>query len=553
MLGLIGLLFVSQSSLYLFTDNIVSIKSNQINNYLGWVSLGIACLIAFIFIKYKNYDTRQINIGEKLKTLLLIDRYLLYSLIIITLILVLRFFFVRYGKIQSIYPLFGSLYIKPFSFWIPGSLLLGLGWIRGLAIFLEKLKKKNMKTFHYLIYVFIGMIILSTTLALTDNGSTGLTRTFNTPNMQYPEDTKDIDQMGVLTFVKSFNEIVYLNQKILLCEYYGLECEEYQIEYKFSDHTLSHPIGAPLFYYIGYLLFGYDTVFFALYTILFGCLTIIPLFFLLKKILGRNEAYYGIAIFAVIPNVLIFTATSFDTVLMFFSCLTVTLYYYALTENKSKWIIFCSISLFIYALSSYHSSAIGIFLFGLPFYFAKKESSLKPIYRALTVGGITLSLLVIMYLLGYDYLKSFLQTREFVFAIKPIALELMKNAGFTAVTRFVHWSVSSYLAFLIYLGIPAGYFLLKISEHKKIISNNQDLKFFEFFIIIIIIILNLNIVASVEHERIWLFLVPFLTVPITKIVVEKIRETQFNGILYSLLVISFLQTWVFQLTLNTKW
>ena len=196
---------------------------------------------------------------------------------------------------------------------------------------------------------------------------------------------------------------------------------------------------------------------------------------------------------------------------------------------------------------------MGIFLFSLPFYYAVKLKGKRPIVNALSIGTIVILLLLLLKGSGYNHVETFLHTRSFINSIIYTSKINVMQSGITTFNGFIFWQISPNLAFLIYLGIPLGYYLLNIAGQKRIFGEKSDVKVFEILIFIIYIILNVNIAGPVEYERIWLFLVPFLVVPITKIIIEKVKETQYSGVLYTVLVLTFFQTWVFQLVLNTKW
>ena len=307
-------------------------------------------------------------------------------------------------------------------------------------------------------------------------------------------------------------------------------------------HTTGHPLFSSLFYYFGYNIFGYNILYFSLFTIFFGCLTVFPLFFLIKKIIDRRAAIFGIGVFIFIPNVVIFTATSYDSVLMFFSCLTLTLYYYAINEHSKKLIIFCGISLFVYMLLTFHSLVMGLFIVGWPLYYYIINKKLNSIISGFYVGVTTLTLLGVMHLFGYNYVESFFSSLRLVTSGNQIL----------TIGPYLKYLTGNLLAFFIYLGVPTITIMLNKKNYKEI-KENKDLSILLIFTIAIILIMDIILLGHLEQERVWLFMVPFIIVFISKIIILDMKKTNFTPYYFCFLFSLFIQTWLFQLTMDTKW
>ena len=372
----------------------------------------------------------------------------------------------------------------------------------------------------YVIIIFFSLILLTTMLALTDNGVHGLIKEFSNPGHQYHEDVLVIRDMGLFNFIDHFIEI----------------------QYSLSLHTTGHPLFSSLFYYIGYNIFGYNNLYFALYTIFFGCLTVFPLFFLIKKIIDREAAIFGLGIFIFIPNVVIFTATSYDTLLMFFSCLTFTLYYYAIKEHSKKLIIFSGISLFTYMLLTFHSLVIGLFIFGLPLYYYFSEKNINTLISGFFVGLTALVLLIIMHFLGYNYVESFFNS-----------LSLVRAGNQTlTVGLYLKYFIGNILAYIVYLGIPIVAILFNKKNYISI-KENKDLFIITIFTFAIILIMDIILLGHLEQERVWLFMVPFIMVFVSKIIMLEMNKVNHRVYYFCFIFSLFLQTALFQFSLETIW
>ena len=239
---------------------------------------------------------------------------------------------------------------------------------------------------------------------------------------------------------------------------------------------------------------------------------------------------------------MIFTATSYDTLLMFFSCLTLTLYYYSIKEHSKKSIILSGISLFIYMLLTFHSLVIGLFIVGLPLYYYVLEKNINTIISGFYVALTTLTLLIIMHFLGYNYVESFFNSLSLVQA---------GNQTLTVGT-YLKYFIGNILAYLVYLGIPIAAILLNKKNYLKI-KGDRDLFIITIFTFAIILIMDIILLGHLEQERVWLFMVPFIMVFISKIIMLEMQRVNSNVYYICFLFALFLQTALFQFLLETIW
>ena len=115
-------------------------------------------------------------------------------------------------------------------------------------------------------------------------------------------------------------------------------------EYSLPKHQ-PHPPGYPLYILMGKILspvFGNDVTTLAMMSAIFGSLTIIPLFLLLKKIFNQNSAIIGCLLFLLTPvSWLLSISALTDMVGLFFLTLTAYLFYICMKDKqKTIWVSF---------------------------------------------------------------------------------------------------------------------------------------------------------------------------------------------------------------------
>lgn len=536
--GVYSLFFLTDIPIKLLSDNIIlNPKTYYIKNLVGF-GFGILFFITFIIflLLKKNIITRGNTINKVLKE---IDHYLLVSNFLIITWVCFRFVFTRGYSFDPAYPLFGHIYLQQISIITIGSLIAGFFLIFIINRLIIKYKSgENIKS-KFLIVVFLGTFILSILLGINDNGSKGLTSQFNRLQMHYPHDTKIISHMGLLNFIKNFNKI-YSKQKKEI-EQLGRKGKVFEL----SFHTLTHPIGASLFYYPIYYVFGYNIFWFCIFSILIGSLSVFPLFFLLKNILGEDAAYYGTPILIFIPSYLLFNATSFEVVNLFFCLLSIIAFYNAVANGKKISLIGSSLLIFIYLITHFHALTIILLYAVMPIAFSKKLKTNIPLINALMICFFVFVLFFLSEVfLGYSYIKNFFDA----------FLLLSTTDAVPSFFHHLHYIARKILVFSIFIGVPMLAYLFLFKALRFELAKNLLLKYQSIATMAIIMVLTFsNNMGQGENERAWVYIVPFLIFPLVSVIVRMINNLQYSGFYYVFLGFSFFQAWVLQMVVNTAW
>ena len=516
--SMIGLLLLSDISISLFTDGNVPAWGYVAKNVVGGVLIMAGCVFGIACFYQQRKDTEGLIWAD---ILLMLDRYSLYAIFLFCVVALMRLFFGREGGLDTLYPLYAEFDVKPFSFWMLGSLIVAGLWIYGLSRFFEVTIGERDSAF--LLYLWLGACLIPFTLALTDGGIRGLTLQFDNEGMQYQEDSLTIARLGVLRFLSQFNEI----QSTL------------------SYHSTSHPPGPSIFYYLGYKLFGYSHVLFAIQTIGVAALTIVPVFFLLQEVAGRSVALLGAPVLVVTPSYLIFSATSFDAVLLFISAVSMTTFYYALIKKNFLWVVGASLSIAVYAVTTFHFLVMGALFVMLPLLLSREKQTWEPFFKSIVVGLGVVSLGIVCFLItGYSYLDSFMQTLGVVDQRNPV----LSLQGYATIF------VGNLLAFLIYTGIATGGTIFAFAGSlRSALAANGVARILGMVLLVIVSVMNITMFGHYETERVWLFLLPFCLVPLGLVLSSQVDGVKPRVPFYTMLTVLFLQAWAFQILLYTRW
>ena len=110
--SMVGLLLLSDASIALFTDGNVPAWGYVAKNVVGGVLIMAGCVFGIVrfYQQRKGKDTER-SIGEDL--LLMLDRYSLYAVFLFCVVALMRLFFGREGGLDTLYPLYAELDVKP--------------------------------------------------------------------------------------------------------------------------------------------------------------------------------------------------------------------------------------------------------------------------------------------------------------------------------------------------------------------------------------------------------------------------------------------------------
>ncbi len=338
-------------------------------------------------------------------------------------------------------------------------------------------------------------------------------------SLEYYGDVPRLNEMGLRAFLRDYSHPELFNT--------------------LSGHTRTHPPGGVVFLWGVSKLFGYNLLSASLASVLFTALTVIPIYRLSTHLYDEKIARYALVLFLITPNFVMFTGTSMDGPFSVFPIFSVYLFYEALSRFSSAEVqlsrfhkahlysLLTGLSLAFGMFMSYSTVVIGIFLSVLPLlslYCSREHTSFRTHVKVLLFAGIAF---IGFYLLLF-LLTGFRPVEALWAAIKKD--EAGMGTGYETVERYFHLSFANLFAFLIGVGIPITTVWIRqlvrtlrsAIRHRRI-DATPDTNFVIGYLITLLFF-TFSTLFTMEVERIWMFMVPFLIIPAAKYLTEQPRS-----------------------------
>jgi 4-amino-4-deoxy-L-arabinose transferase-like glycosyltransferase len=425
-------------------------------------------------------------------------------------------------------PLYAQLRTD-FSLWvIPAFITL----ITYIVIFRTFFENRKIPVYILLPAFILLLVLIDTTVAMIDGGLKAVEEPYTRSGLEYYADVTKVE--GLREFLRDYTKL----------------------SGTLSGHAQTHPPGGVLFLWLVSQLFGRGLLQAAFSTIVFTSFTVIPVYLLAKEFYGENAAKYALCLFLITPNMVIFTATAMDGPFSFFPIWSVYLFYKALSSRTVRFAhrrlrltvlysILTGIALGFGMLMNYTTVVIGVFFIIATtiMFFARREKFRTTLVVLFIAGGIFMLFYLFLYLLAkYNFLSALW--------ISYKKDEGGMGTGYENPGRYFNVSIANLFAFLIGVGIP----LTTIWLHEIIAEFHRIIHFRQVDIYILTYVLTLpgisfSTLFTLEVERIWIFMVPFIAIPVAKHLYEKHRSWEFYAVA-SLLCVQILLSEIF---LYTYW
>ncbi|MBM3236412.1 glycosyltransferase family 39 protein [Candidatus Poribacteria bacterium] len=422
-------------------------------------------------------------------------------------------------SLGAIGPKAAPLYAKlqtDFSLWVIPAIITLSAYIIVFRTFFEK---RKIPTYILLPAFILLLVLIDTTVAMIDGGLKAVEEPYTRSGLEYYADVPKVE--GIREFLRDYTKLLGT----------------------LSGHAQTHPPGGVLFLWLVSQLFGRGLLQAAFSTIVFTSFTVIPVYLLAKEIYGENTAKYALGLFLITPNMVMFTATAMDGPFSFFPIWSVYLFYKALSSRTVLYSILTGIALGFGMLMNYTTVVIGVFFIiaAIITFFAKREK-FKTTLAALSIAGGTF---IFFYLFLYLWAKY-----NFISALWTSYKkdEGGMGTGYENPGRYFNVSIANLFAFLIGVGIPLTTIWLHeiIAEYRRLIHSRQvDIYILAY--VLTLLGISFSTLFTLEVERIWMFIVPFIVMPAAKHLYEKHRSWEFYAVA-SLLCLQILLSEIFWYT-----
>ena len=342
---------------------------------------------------------------------------------------------------------------------------------------------------------------------------------------EYYSDVPKVDQVGLLSFMRDYAKPELFST--------------------LSGHAQTHPPGGILFLWIISKFFGYNLLAASLGSVLFTSLTVIPIYLLAKELYGESVGRYTLALFLITPNFVMFTGTSMDGPFSVFLILSLYLFYRGRnSEREILYGLLTGISLSCAMLMTYSTVFIGLFF---------SVVVLLTLILDRRKFGRTLTLLLIA---GITFIAFYLLM--FLFTglnlLEALQASIRKDrgslgTGYETIGLYLHLSVGNLFAFLIGIGVPmTTVWLRQVVQTIRDGWRGEPIDIYIVGYLISLLAIAFSTLFTMEVERIWIFMAPFVVIPGAK----HLSQRGISGF-YWVAGLSCLQLVLFEVTLYTYW
>jgi hypothetical protein len=334
-------------------------------------------------------------------------------------------------------------------------------------------------------------------------------------DFEYFRDVPLVDRVGFFHFLKNYPKPEIFDQ--------------------LSLHPKTHPPGAVIFLWFVSKILGSGLLAASLATIGFTSLAIIPIYLLCKEIYNEIVAQKAIILFLVMPNFVMFTTTSMDGVFSVFPILSVYLFFQAVRFSDLKIAIALGLSMAFGFMLTYSIVFVGLFfaVYALLIWQFDREN-FGTVFQRLIIAFASFVgfFILIFFVSGFNIVESLIRSIRFD--------RRWLNPGNDPLLRYFMISLGNLSAFMIGIGFPI---VILWGQNIKNYWREKDL--FPIAFLISLLVISFSGLYSMEVERIWIFMAPFVVLPIAK----SISRTEFRWAIALLSV----QLVIMEMILYTYW
>lgn len=324
-----------------------------------------------------------------------------------------------------------------------------------------------------------------------------------------------------------------------------------------SLHTETHPPGGAIFLWIASKLFDYDLVTASFAIIVFGALILIPIYLLAKQLYGEKVGRYALILCLATPNLILFSATCMDIVFSTFMVWSIYLYFHSLRTRSVFYGVLTGASIAASMLMNFTTTTLGIYFIVLAIiaYLRNRPLSSQDTFldvklhlKMLLISGGVFMLIYILLYLGPRY--SIVDNLR----VATARDRGMMGTGYETFERYIFLSIANPMAYFIFVGFPS--ITLWLREVMKTIQEAFRRVHFDSFLIAYIVtfvIIIFSTLYTLEVERIWMFMSPFILIPAGKHLAAYIEARGSFQLFYITAALLWFQIFAFEILLNTRW
>ena len=311
-----------------------------------------------------------------------------------------------------------------------------------------------------------------------------------------------------------------------------------------SLHAQTHPPGAVLFLWLVSKAFGYNLWSASLATVAFTALIVFPVFGLARELAGEAVARCALAFLLVAPNLVMFTTTSMDGPFSVLPVTSVYLFYRALGGSRpAVYAALCGLALAGAAFMTYAAVFIALF-YAVVAVLDRDRFAAVARTLAVALAAFLAAYALLFVTTGYEPVAA---------ARAAMAHDAeMMGTGHESFTRYLNLSVANLLVFLIGVGVPLTTCWLR----ELAVVAGRRLGAGDVFVVafsVSLVLIAFSSLFTLEVERIWLLVVPFVAIAAARQAVELMKTTGRAFSFDWVAGLTALQLVVFEALLQTAW
>ena len=390
------------------------------------------------------------------------------------------------------------------------------GWATTVRRFLARPFPESLMLLLALVFVFA----INVTTAMMDGNAAAIWKPFDWPGSEYFSDVPAV--RGVGPFLHGYVQNLY----------------------HYSIHTRTHPPGAVLILYFVARALGPGIEAAAWSAVFITATAVAPFYLLARRLAGPQTAWTALALYAAVPSLVLFGATSMDGVFLVAMLWSMYFLHRAIEQPGMVNSVLAGIVLAASLMLSYVTVCVGVMmLLYAVLKLAESRERIGHLIASLAVCAmvIVLCLAAVYRLTGFNYLAC-LQASRFYdhYAMRTTHMSF---------SRYLDISFSNLIAFLIGVGFP----VLVLWWKQSIRSANARTPADRFNVAGVASVLIFSFAGLFTHEteRIWLFFVPVGLLAAAAWIGRSAAMAR--RLLEWAMALTFLQTWLMQLLLFTIW
>lgn len=310
-----------------------------------------------------------------------------------------------------------------------------------------------------------------------------------------------------------------------------------------SVHGRCHPPGPILLEWFFSYFVGQGAMGLSLATVIFGALAVVPMYLWVAEIFTKRAGLTAAMIYALVPSVLLFQATSADTLFPPFTLATLWLFERAIRRRSLRYAALAGLGYGCMGMLKYSLFGVGAYFAFAGLWWLGRREYRAVIQTAVVMGGVTAAFhLALRFGLGFDLMESMRLAKEFVDSDRMHERTLAPRYGFWA------WRFLNPLCWLYFAGIPVSILFLRRLWHTP----RADRGYCWIMALTALVQCALYLGAG-EGERSALYIFPFLVVPAAHAVDAMGERIERHTPLLATLAFLAFQCWLTESYFFTYW